>query len=227
MAKPVITFAEKLQFLGFQNYAHYQRSKLWKGIRQRVFALRGRVCLQCQTARARVIHHTEYSLTTLQGLTIETLQPLCAACHDDIHGHGPDGVNKFKPVKEPKLARSAKIVAKPHKPTRQRKKNKNRKGGFHSPGVITQVSQIPGKMRHRDYVAKQKASAAPPKPKQPLPTKYCLSCLSAKAINRFAKHPQTGAVICRDCLDAIRSKPEASRTQRPRIRREKRRAAYC
>lgn len=221
MAEKPITFRDKLKHLGFQDYASYQRSDLWKEIRLRVFALRGSVCQQCKTSQARVVHHTEYSLATLQGLTIETLQPLCVACHDDIHGHGPDGINKFKPAREPKLEA---ITAKPHKPKRrQKQKNKNRHGGFYSPGVGS-VARVKGS--HRAYVAMQAASASPPEPKQPLPTKYCLACLMPKPINRFAKHPQTGAAICGDCLAKLRAQPDAGRKPRQRIRREKRRAAY-
>ncbi len=198
MAEKPITFRDKLKHLGFHDYADYQRSKLWKSIRLRVFGLRGTVCLHCNTAPARVVHHTEYSLATLQGLTIDTLQPLCTACHDDIHGHGPDGIDKFKLVREPKQPRV--VVVK-----RPKQRNKNRAGGFHSPGVRSKVSQTPRKLRHNAYVARQKASASPAKPKQPLPTKYCLSCLTAKETRRFTKHPQTGATICCDCLNKRRA----------------------
>jgi len=75
--------ARTLYCLGFSSYREYLRSKLWRGIRQRVFAAKGRICVLCG-CKAAQIHHRSYDRATLMGLLLTFLEPVCVKCHEEI-----------------------------------------------------------------------------------------------------------------------------------------------
>ena len=75
--------ARTLFYLGFNSYKEYLRSKLWRGIRQRVFAAKGRQCVLCGRKAAQ-IHHRSYDRATLLGLILTFLEPICKRCHEKI-----------------------------------------------------------------------------------------------------------------------------------------------
>ncbi len=66
--------------LGFENYAAYQKSGLWLGIRQRVRAAFGDLCEFCEVPGNQV-HHANYSEATLRGETLRYLYGVCSTCH--------------------------------------------------------------------------------------------------------------------------------------------------
>ncbi len=72
-----------LMLLGFESYADYLESDLWKRVRTSAFALHGSFCELCHR-RADLIHHLDYSHETLAGLNMDSLTPLCKPCHEAI-----------------------------------------------------------------------------------------------------------------------------------------------
>jgi hypothetical protein len=82
-------FTDDLKSIGFDSYAEYLKSPLWASIRSRVYASKGRMCLDCKTRRATQIHHRQYDLTTLKGDTLNYLVPVCRQCHREEHGLEP------------------------------------------------------------------------------------------------------------------------------------------
>ncbi len=82
-------FIDNLQSLGFVSYADYLKSPLWASIRSRVYASKGRICLDCKSHRATQIHHRQYDLETLKGDTLNYLVPVCRNCHRKEHGLEP------------------------------------------------------------------------------------------------------------------------------------------
>lgn len=78
--------------MGYTDYRFYLNSPLWAKIRKKALKVAGYRCRLCGQF-ARVVHHTEYSRATLEGLTTKTLWALCHNCHDCIHDkdkHQPD-----------------------------------------------------------------------------------------------------------------------------------------
>lgn len=75
-----------LSELGYRSYAEYLASPLWRSIRQRVYAAKGRVCVSCDMDEADEIHHDRYDRDTLMGKTLKHLRPLCRHCHEIAHG---------------------------------------------------------------------------------------------------------------------------------------------
>jgi hypothetical protein len=71
---------ENLAALGFVSYKAYLQSALWKDIRARVFAERGRCCERCQRPATQV-HHRSYDPATLRGQDVRSLTVACARCH--------------------------------------------------------------------------------------------------------------------------------------------------
>jgi len=74
---------ENLKLLGFDNYRQYLRSSKWKRIRKEVFLLKGKRCTGCGNL-ATAIHHTRYNISTLKGLNLTHLHPICNSCHNKI-----------------------------------------------------------------------------------------------------------------------------------------------
>lgn len=75
--------ARTLFYLGFSSYKAYLKSKLWREIRKRVFAAKGRRCVLCG-CKATQIHHRSYDRATLLGLILTFLEPVCKRCHEGI-----------------------------------------------------------------------------------------------------------------------------------------------
>lgn len=103
--------ARTLYYLGFASYRAYLRSALWKWIREKVFAQKGRTCVLCDR-RATQIHHRSYDRLTLKGIILTYLEPICSGCHHRIEVT-PSGRNRkrkaverlFVKLKRKKLAR--------------------------------------------------------------------------------------------------------------------------
>lgn len=68
-----------LQKIGFQCYADYLASDLWRGIRNR-FLSRHPSCAVC-SKRACQVHHAKYTLATLNGKDDRWLISVCRGCH--------------------------------------------------------------------------------------------------------------------------------------------------
>lgn len=72
-----------LREIGFQSYAAYLASDLWKAIRERVFKLKGRKCFLCG-GFASQLHHNRYRINDLTGKTLKYIKPICGDCHREI-----------------------------------------------------------------------------------------------------------------------------------------------
>ncbi len=83
--------------LGYADYNQYQASPLWKKIRAKVFAVKGRGCWLCDQ-QAICIHHIDYAKDTLLGRSLDGLVPLCNTCH---------GVVEFLPDKKKRSLRAS------------------------------------------------------------------------------------------------------------------------
>ncbi len=72
-----------LKKLGFGSYREYLMSDLWREIREKVFAAKGRVCFLCPAA-ATEIHHCRYAKSDLLGRRMIGMFPLCGKCHHAV-----------------------------------------------------------------------------------------------------------------------------------------------
>lgn len=72
-----------LRTLGFENYAEYLESKLWKSIRERVLERDKHRCRFCNL-RATSVHHSSYAKEVLLGLELRWLAAICSSCHHRI-----------------------------------------------------------------------------------------------------------------------------------------------
>lgn len=72
-----------LRRLGYKTYSAYLKSPMWRQIRARVFAEKGRGCYLCGS-RATEAHHNRYRESDLTGCTIKHIHPLCRGCHEGI-----------------------------------------------------------------------------------------------------------------------------------------------
>ncbi len=82
-----LTYSERnavLSELGFDSYRAYLGSDLWREIRARVFANRGRACWVCRVRWAPIVHHRSYSRENLSGRSIRGMVPVCGKCHQHI-----------------------------------------------------------------------------------------------------------------------------------------------
>lgn len=66
--------------LGFSDYSQYRSSKLWKGIRLRVFKRDKSLCRLCKR-KAKVVHHITYTKKNLTGQNLAYMISLCNRCH--------------------------------------------------------------------------------------------------------------------------------------------------
>jgi hypothetical protein len=78
------------EHLGFDTYAQYLGSPLWKEIKQRGFREHGRFCRIC-SKYANILHHLSYDLETLKGTRLDRLVPVCDTCHHAIEFDLLDG----------------------------------------------------------------------------------------------------------------------------------------
>lgn len=87
--------ASSLEYLGFDDYASYLRSKLWSDIRRKVYKRANGKCEACAERKPENIHHWSYSVATLMGKKLKNLEAVCKICHDQFHKeprrHGPSG----------------------------------------------------------------------------------------------------------------------------------------
>lgn len=100
--------AEVLSGLGFSSYAEYLNSALWRWIKFRVFARRGRLCVICQSG-ASVIHHSSYFMSDMNGDRLDNLHPLCNGCHTLVE-YDDDGA-KLSTVQARRKFRDCKRLA--------------------------------------------------------------------------------------------------------------------
>lgn len=91
---------ESLGRLGFESYSDYLESDLWKRVRRRVFASKGKKCVFCGL-KASQVHHHSYAIWVMEGRDLAPLSPVCNRCHD----HG--SVTKDGYVRTPKTATRA------------------------------------------------------------------------------------------------------------------------
>lgn len=86
-----------LRLLGFATYQDYLNSDLWKEIRERVFALKGRECFLCSKLATQA-HHNRYNLNTLRGKRLKHIFPVCGQCHHSIEFKGGEKVFEIAKV---------------------------------------------------------------------------------------------------------------------------------
>lgn len=83
MASAVFTAYQQrnivLRDMGFDSYAEYQRSKLWKGIRERQL-MKQPWCTGCGS-KAWQVHHLRYDKPTMLGRCSGSLVSVCGQCH--------------------------------------------------------------------------------------------------------------------------------------------------
>ena len=58
-------------------------SDLWKSIKIKVYEQRGSLCLVCKEP-ATALHHRNYNKSTLLGISLTPIIPLCDTCHKSI-----------------------------------------------------------------------------------------------------------------------------------------------
>lgn len=72
-----------LKKLGFASYQAYLASDLWREVREKVFALKGRRCHLCGEFASQA-HHTRYLECDLTGRKTKHIHPICGKCHKEI-----------------------------------------------------------------------------------------------------------------------------------------------
>jgi cytochrome c553 len=87
-----------LKAMGFSTYAEYLASDLWKQVRARVFAAKGRRCVACSNP-AEQVHHNRYHANDLSGKQIRYLVPVCRSCHEAAEFEGGKKVTLRKAKK--------------------------------------------------------------------------------------------------------------------------------
>jgi hypothetical protein len=78
-----------LEKIGFDDYESYLKSRLWHGIRKRIFGRAKGRCECCGLVPPVNVHHWSYSVATLQGRKPQNLEAVCRACHDQFHAQIP------------------------------------------------------------------------------------------------------------------------------------------
>lgn len=104
-----------LNRLGFDTYPDYLRSDLWRAVRVKVYAAKGRDCYLCGKP-ATELHHNRYHANDLTGETIRFINPICRQCHESI---------EFRDGKKVTLHKAAKSF---RKKLRNRERDRLRKG---------------------------------------------------------------------------------------------------
>ncbi len=72
-----------LKSLGYESYAAYLESDLWKSIRKRVLKRDRHICFGCGKTACQV-HHRNYEIDVLQGKSLGPLVSICHGCHESI-----------------------------------------------------------------------------------------------------------------------------------------------
>lgn len=101
-----------LQLIGFNSYRDYLASDLWKKVRQKVFAIKGRKCHLCG-AEATALHHHRYYLNELLGRRrgLKFIDPICGECHESIEFDGGRKAN-MKNVRRAFVKKKRKFTSK-------------------------------------------------------------------------------------------------------------------
>ena len=73
-----------LNKLGFNSYAQYTSSDLWRSIRSQVFHRDHHRCRLCHFFGADHVHHIDYDENTMRGDNLESLISVCKSCHYKI-----------------------------------------------------------------------------------------------------------------------------------------------
>lgn len=74
---------ERLEALGFKNYAEFLRSDLWAETKRKARASGMKHCLICGSAIGLNYHHNKYEIHREPRL--DHLLPLCSWCHGEVH----------------------------------------------------------------------------------------------------------------------------------------------
>lgn len=72
-----------LKRLGFACYRDYLASELWREVRKKVYAAKGRACYLCGQP-ATELHHNRYHKNDLVGKKLKFINPICRGCHQGI-----------------------------------------------------------------------------------------------------------------------------------------------
>lgn len=75
----------KPEDIPYRNYAEYLQHPRFRRIRQQAMKRAGWICQRCHKARATQVHHLRYPPWGTFDI-VENLEPVCYACHCEIHG---------------------------------------------------------------------------------------------------------------------------------------------
>lgn len=76
-----------LSSIGFSSYSEYLASPVWRALRKKVYAEKGRSCVLCG-GDATELHHNRYHANDLTGETTRFIVPICRGCHESIEFDG-------------------------------------------------------------------------------------------------------------------------------------------
>lgn len=146
--------------MGYADYAAYLASPLWKGIRARVYAAKGRNCVHCKSCKAQAVHHADYDKPTMLGDVIDSLMPVCDDCHEALHRSKKRRVNS--PLKPSAPRTPKKLSAKKRRKMRnaewaRQEKRRCSCGNLALPGQLM-CRQCPGKQKNSCYGKPAKSS---------------------------------------------------------------------
>lgn len=102
-----------LKKLGFGSYSDYLASELWRGIRERVFEIKGHSCYCCGRYATQA-HHTRYHENDLLGNTLRFIHPICATCHREVEFD--DGAKATLLKAKQRFKRKRRRLLRPHDP---------------------------------------------------------------------------------------------------------------
>lgn len=110
----------ELKSIGFANYREYLKSDLWRAIRRKVYALKGRVCHLCPN-QADALHHNRYHKNDLLGKKLDFIHPICNRCHERIEFQMENGRRKKGTLLDAKIGFKARLKAKKWKQIQKQK----------------------------------------------------------------------------------------------------------
>lgn len=83
--------------MGYEDYAQYLKSPLWRKIRGRVMARHNKVCQVCW-GKAWQIHHVYYSKANLTGSSLRGMMAICGKCHGMLEYLDEEKTKKRHPL---------------------------------------------------------------------------------------------------------------------------------
>jgi hypothetical protein len=155
--------SESLKQLGFESYADYLKSDLWRGIRQRVLDRDENHCWCCPK-KARQVHHKSYALAVMEGKDLEPLISICRGCHKHIEFKDEGGKVGLQKANLRAIALMQSNLAKldkKDKPTRQHKRRKKPRKSKAERRAARRLRNIKRQKRAKERRAQY---ANPPKP---------------------------------------------------------------